>query len=65
VRVRFDHKDFLWCPPHANTPQQFECTRLITGEAVKDTIRRIPAFKQQHVPATILPHTRVGRAREQ
>jgi autotransporter strand-loop-strand O-heptosyltransferase len=65
VRVRFDHKDFLWCPRHAGTAQQFECTRLITAEAVKDTIRRIPAFKQQHVPATILPHTRVGRAREQ
>jgi autotransporter strand-loop-strand O-heptosyltransferase len=65
VRVRFDHKDFLWCPRHAGTPQQFECTRLITADAVKDTIRRIPAFKQQHAPATILPHTRVGRAREQ
>src|SRR3984957_18582235 len=65
VRHRFDHKDFLWCPRHAGTPRQFECTRLITPEAVKDTIRRIPAFKQQYVPATILPHTRVGRAREQ
>ena len=24
VRVRFDHKNFLWCPRHANTPRQFE-----------------------------------------
>ena len=23
---RFDHKDFLWCPRHKDTPRQFECT---------------------------------------
>lgn len=45
VRVRFDHKDFLWCPRHAGTPQQFECTKLITAEAVKATIKRIPGFR--------------------
>ena len=44
VRVMFDHKDFLWCPRHAGTSRQFECTRLITAEAVKATIRRIPGF---------------------
>ena len=33
VRHRFDHKDFLWCPRHAGTPRQFECTRLITAGA--------------------------------
>jgi autotransporter strand-loop-strand O-heptosyltransferase len=38
--LRFDHKDFLWCPRHANTPRQFECTRLITGAAVTNTIAR-------------------------
>lgn len=43
-RVRFDHKDFLWCPRHANTPRQFECTRLITAEHVKQVIARIPGF---------------------
>jgi hypothetical protein len=31
-------------PRHANTPRQFECTRLITAEQVKQTIRRIPGF---------------------
>ena len=25
----FDHKEFMWCPRHAGTPRQFECTRLI------------------------------------
>ncbi|TKC91491.1 autotransporter strand-loop-strand O-heptosyltransferase [Trinickia terrae] len=44
VRVRFDHKDFLWCPRHAGTPRQFECTRLVTTEQVRQTIRRIPGF---------------------
>jgi autotransporter strand-loop-strand O-heptosyltransferase len=44
VRVRFDHKDYLWCPHHKDTPRQFECTRLITAEQVKDVIRRIPGF---------------------
>ncbi|NHO32807.1 autotransporter strand-loop-strand O-heptosyltransferase [Acetobacter fallax] len=34
VRERFDHHDFLWCPRHANTPRQFECSRLITAEHV-------------------------------
>lgn len=44
VRVMFDHKDFLWCPRHAGTPRQFECTRLITTDQVKNVIRRIPVF---------------------
>jgi hypothetical protein len=44
VRVRFDHKDYLWCPRHKDAPRQFECTRLITVEQVKATIKRIPGF---------------------
>ncbi|WP_232243382.1 autotransporter strand-loop-strand O-heptosyltransferase [Paraburkholderia sp. SOS3] len=51
VRVQFDHHDFLWCPRHANTPRQFECTRLITAEQVIGTIRRIPGFGEQ--PAAV------------
>jgi autotransporter strand-loop-strand O-heptosyltransferase len=43
-RVRFDHKDFLWCPRHAGTPRQFECTRLITTDQVLQTIQKIPGF---------------------
>jgi autotransporter strand-loop-strand O-heptosyltransferase len=44
VRVMFDHKDFLWCPRHAGTPRQFECTRLITTAQVKNIIKQIPVF---------------------
>jgi autotransporter strand-loop-strand O-heptosyltransferase len=43
-KVRFDHKDFLWCPRHAGTPRQFECTRLITASQVRQAIERIPGF---------------------
>jgi autotransporter strand-loop-strand O-heptosyltransferase len=46
VRVRFDHKDFLWCPRHKDTPRQFECTRLITADQVKAAIRRIPGVRK-------------------
>ena len=46
VRHRFDHHDFLWCPRQANTPRQFECTRLITSEQVIATICKIPDFCQ-------------------
>jgi hypothetical protein len=44
--LRFDNRDFLWCPRHAGTPRQFECTHLITAEQVKQAIRRIPGFPQ-------------------
>jgi len=46
-RIRFDHKDFLWCPRHAGTPRQFECTRLITAAQVIQTIQRIPGFGER------------------
>lgn len=42
----FDHKDFLWCPRHAGTPRQFECTRLITPAHVIRTIEKTPALTQ-------------------
>lgn len=42
----FDRSDFLTCPRLKNTPRQFECTRLITAEQVKQTIMRIPGFGQ-------------------
>ncbi len=44
VRLRFDHHDFMWCPRHAGTSQQFECTRLITGHHVIETVKTIPGL---------------------
>jgi autotransporter strand-loop-strand O-heptosyltransferase len=44
VRHRFDHKDFLYCPRHKGTDRQFECSRLITGEHVINTLKRVPAI---------------------
>lgn len=40
----FDHKDFLWCPRHAGTSRQFECTRLITAAHVIQTIESLSGF---------------------
>jgi len=45
--LRFDHKDFLWCPRHKDTPRQFECTRLITVEQVKRVVKQVPGFGGQ------------------
>jgi autotransporter strand-loop-strand O-heptosyltransferase len=41
VRVRFDHKNFLWCPRLAGTDRQFECTRLITVDQVIGVLKRV------------------------
>ena len=49
-RHRFEHADFLWCPRQANTPRQFECTRLITPEHVRATLRRLPGFPAAATP---------------
>ena len=53
VRHRFDHKDYLWCPRHAGTPQQFECTRLITSQQVITAIKRIPGLIEEKTPTPI------------
>ena len=61
---RFNHHDFLWCPRHAGTPRQFECTRLITAEHVEAAISRIPAF-QTHArrPSSSAPTAITARTR--
>jgi len=50
--IRFDHKDFMWCPRHAGTPRQFECTRLITSAQIIQTIQTIPGLA---IPAPAAP----------
>ncbi len=50
-RHRFEHKDFLWCPRHKDTPRAFECTRLITAEQVKAALRAVG------LPSPALPPT--------
>jgi autotransporter strand-loop-strand O-heptosyltransferase len=44
AHFRFDHNDHLWCPRHAGTGRQFECTTLITSVPVRDALMRIPGF---------------------
>jgi autotransporter strand-loop-strand O-heptosyltransferase len=53
----FDRGDFLTCPRHKDTPRQFECSRLITAEQVKQTIRRIPGFGLRRRADTAPPAT--------
>jgi autotransporter strand-loop-strand O-heptosyltransferase len=57
VRYRFDHQDYLWCPRHAGTSRQFECTRLITAEQVIATLKRIPGFIERAMPNAPKPAT--------
>lgn len=53
---RFDHKDFLWCPRHAGTPRQFECTRLITPAHVARAISHLlPGTAASSSPSLELP----------
>lgn len=43
----FNGKDPLWCPRHAGTLRQFECTKRISSEQVIATIRRMPACEKR------------------
>ena len=44
-RLKFDHKNILWCPRHQDDDaRRFECSRLITSQLVIDTIEKTPAF---------------------
>ncbi len=43
----FDRNVPVWCPKHAGTPREIECTKAITPKMVEDTIRRIPEFQRQ------------------
>lgn len=53
MRELFDADDYFWCPRHADTPRQFECTRRITAEHVLGAIRRIPSFGSFTSPAPV------------
>jgi autotransporter strand-loop-strand O-heptosyltransferase len=57
VRHRFDHKDYLWCPRHAGTSRQFECTRLITVAHVISILKRIPGLIATTGPASDSPES--------
>ena len=54
-KLRFDHKDFLWCARHQGTARHFECTRLITPEHVIQIIRRVPGFGAHRTAAANAP----------
>lgn len=39
----FVHSDFAWCPRHANTEREFECSRFISAGQVIQNINRLMA----------------------
>ena len=41
----FDRGDWNWCPRHKGTPRQFECSKKITPDMVKEAIDEIIANK--------------------
>lgn len=41
--IEFDHANFAWCPRHAGTDRQFECSRLITPRQVIRTVDQLIA----------------------
>lgn len=47
----FDHTDYFWCPRHKGTERQFECTRLITGKQVINTINALLQVDEQEAPS--------------
>jgi autotransporter strand-loop-strand O-heptosyltransferase len=49
----FEQGDFMRCPRHQGTPRQFECTRAITAEQVKATLRRVPGFGRREPAAPV------------
>lgn len=50
IRTPFEHSDILFCPRHADTPRQFECTKLITPEHV---IAYCDKLHAQHATVTV------------
>ena len=40
-RNEHNYNDFGACPHHRTTDREFECTRCIAADFVKDTIRRV------------------------
>ena len=47
VRLKFDNRNFRWCPRHADTPRQFECSRMISPDQVIAALQSIPGLIPQ------------------
>ncbi len=46
----FDMHAAVWCPRHAGTPREIECTRAITPKMVLETVDRVPAVARRLRP---------------
>lgn len=41
VNIMFDRGDWMFCPRHKDTPQQFECTKSITPKMVMTAVNEV------------------------
>ncbi|NVN42652.1 autotransporter strand-loop-strand O-heptosyltransferase [Asaia siamensis] len=41
VTLDFERTNYMWCPRHAETERDFECTKLISPSHVEQTIRQL------------------------
>jgi len=46
VTIEFDRTNYMWCPRHANTERDFECTKMIAYEQVELMINQVIADRQ-------------------
>ncbi|GAB6853453.1 autotransporter strand-loop-strand O-heptosyltransferase [Asaia astilbis] len=41
VTIEFERTNYMWCPRHANTERDFECTKMITSSHVEQVIDQL------------------------
>ncbi|WP_122050500.1 autotransporter strand-loop-strand O-heptosyltransferase [Asaia bogorensis] len=46
VTIEFERSNYMWCPRHANTERDFECTKMIAFEQVAMMIDQVIADQQ-------------------
>lgn len=46
VTIEFERTNYMWCPRHADTERDFECTKMISYEQVEQAISQLVADQQ-------------------
>jgi len=55
VTIEFERVNYMWCPRHANTERDFECTKMISYEQVAQTVDRLIAERESSGVSTPRP----------
>ncbi len=48
VTLEFERSNYMWCPRHADTERDFECTKMISSRHVEQTIEQLIADQQDY-----------------